>query len=341
MEQPSDPSVANRYAENVVALQMFRDHPLLGVGPANYSPRYVAYAQRLGFDTGYAGGPYRANEQEAHNLYLEALAESGVLGGLVLFGTFALALLASWRARARLPRREALLAEGTLVALLVVLTASIFLHNAYPRYPWIFVGLALAAGRLARGVPAETRERPGRPGDRRLGVAYVMSRFPKISETFILNEILVLERLGVRVEVFPLLSEDEDVRHPEADRLVARAHHARLLSPAVLGAQAAWLAGGAVPLCADVVAHAPRQRAVARGVRARVLRRPARGSLRPGHARGRGRARARALRDLPGARRARRPRADRDPVRLHRSRARHLRRPHHARRRSCAARTSS
>jgi colanic acid/amylovoran biosynthesis glycosyltransferase len=242
VEQPSDPSVANRYAENVVALKMFRDHPLLGVGPANYSPRYVAYAQRLGFDTGYAGGPYRAHEQEAHNLYLETLAESGVLGGLVLFGTFALALLAAWRARARLPRREALLAEGMFVALLVVLTASIFLHNAYPRYPWIFVGLALAAGRLAGGPQAKHAKRPVAPAAAQPVVAYVMSRFPKISETFILNEILVLERLGVRVEVFPLLSEHEDVRHPEADRLVARAHHAPLLSLKVLGAQAAWLA---------------------------------------------------------------------------------------------------
>ena len=34
------------------------------------------------------------------------------------------------------------------------------------------------------------------PGDR-ARVAYVMSRFPKISETFILFEMLEVERLGV------------------------------------------------------------------------------------------------------------------------------------------------
>jgi glycosyltransferase involved in cell wall biosynthesis len=73
-------------------------------------------------------------------------------------------------------------------------------------------------------------------------VAYVMSRFPKISETFILNEILELERLGVTVEVFPLKREREPTVHREAEPLVRRAHFTRLLSRQVAGAQAAWLA---------------------------------------------------------------------------------------------------
>ena len=36
-------------------------------------------------------------------------------------------------------------------------------------------------------------------------VAYVMSRFPELTETFILYEILAMERQGIRVEVYPLL----------------------------------------------------------------------------------------------------------------------------------------
>src|SRR4051795_10791622 len=36
-------------------------------------------------------------------------------------------------------------------------------------------------------------------------VAYLMSRFPKITETFILYEILELEQLGMQIEVFPLI----------------------------------------------------------------------------------------------------------------------------------------
>lgn len=40
---------------------------------------------------------------------------------------------------------------------------------------------------------------------RTLKVAYVLSRFPKLTETFVLYEILALKRQGVPVEIYPLL----------------------------------------------------------------------------------------------------------------------------------------
>jgi colanic acid/amylovoran biosynthesis glycosyltransferase len=82
-------------------------------------------------------------------------------------------------------------------------------------------------------VTAET----GRP--RR--IAYLMSRFPKISETFILYEIVALEKIGLDVEIFPLVREREPVQHREAERLAAKAHDVRLASLAVLRAQLHWL----------------------------------------------------------------------------------------------------
>lgn len=72
-------------------------------------------------------------------------------------------------------------------------------------------------------------------------VAYLMSRFPKISETFVLYEIVELERMGFRVEIFPLLREREQVLHAEAAPLVARAHYSRPNDRKVLAAQAYWL----------------------------------------------------------------------------------------------------
>ena len=72
-------------------------------------------------------------------------------------------------------------------------------------------------------------------------VAYVMSRFPKISETFIVTEILAVERRGVRVEVYPLLRENEQLTHPEARPLIARAHYTPFLSRAILASQVYWL----------------------------------------------------------------------------------------------------
>jgi len=73
-------------------------------------------------------------------------------------------------------------------------------------------------------------------------VAYVMSRFPKISETFILTEILELERSGVGAEIYPLLREHARLVHPEAEAVTARAHYVPFVSPAVLASQIHWLA---------------------------------------------------------------------------------------------------
>lgn len=80
----------------------------------------------------------------------------------------------------------------------------------------------------------------GSPRQRRT-VAYTMSRFPKITETFILIEMLELERQGVRVEVFPLIRERAPVQHADAQTMVERAHFCRLFSRPVLDAQFYWL----------------------------------------------------------------------------------------------------
>ena len=70
-----------------------------------------------------------------------------------------------------------------------------------------------------------------------LKVAYIMSRFPKLTETFILYEILAMEALGARVEVYPLLRENERVLHPEAARMLARVHFHPFVSLPILTAQ--------------------------------------------------------------------------------------------------------
>jgi colanic acid/amylovoran biosynthesis glycosyltransferase len=81
--------------------------------------------------------------------------------------------------------------------------------------------------------------RGGRP--RRLKVAYVMSRFPKLSETFVLGEILAVEEHGVEVELFPLLRERAEVVHAEAAALCERARFQPFLSMPILGSQLHFL----------------------------------------------------------------------------------------------------
>jgi glycosyltransferase involved in cell wall biosynthesis len=72
-------------------------------------------------------------------------------------------------------------------------------------------------------------------------VAYMMSRFPRLTETFILYEILALEEMGIRVELYPLLREQVSIQQPEAAPLVERAHYQPFLSWPIVRAHARFL----------------------------------------------------------------------------------------------------
>lgn len=72
--------------------------------------------------------------------------------------------------------------------------------------------------------PRRPASAPDPAADPRPCVAYLMSRFPRLTETFVLDEILALEARGVRVEVLPLWRESAPLLHPEARAVVERAH---------------------------------------------------------------------------------------------------------------------
>jgi len=68
-----------------------------------------------------------------------------------------------------------------------------------------------------------------------------MSRFPKLTETFVLDEMIAVERHGARVELFPLLRERAERVHAEAVPWISRAHYLPFLSPAILRSNLAVL----------------------------------------------------------------------------------------------------
>ena len=88
--------------------------------------------------------------RSAHDLYLESLAETGIVGSVPFFSLLAFALVEAWRGRRGKRDRLSLLSEGAFVALVSFLITAVTLHSGYPRYLWMFVGLALAAGRVRR-----------------------------------------------------------------------------------------------------------------------------------------------------------------------------------------------
>ena len=113
-----------------VAGRMVRDEPLLGAGAGQFE-RYWLERRPTSF---YA--------RDAHNLYLETLAELGPLGLLLLVATLALPLVALRRARRRL---LAAAAAGAYVAFLV--HAAVDWHWEVPAVtvPALFCAVALLA----------------------------------------------------------------------------------------------------------------------------------------------------------------------------------------------------
>jgi glycosyltransferase involved in cell wall biosynthesis len=77
------------------------------------------------------------------------------------------------------------------------------------------------------------------PGRRR--IAYVVSRFPAVTETFILDELRELRARGVEVEVLPLFGARGGELHEAFGQLRPRTHYHRTLSWELAAAQLHWL----------------------------------------------------------------------------------------------------
>lgn len=56
-------------------------------------------------------------------------------------------------------------------------------------------------------------------------VCYVLKRFPRLSETFILNEVRALERLGTNLVIVSLLPREEGISHPTVQEVRAKTYY--------------------------------------------------------------------------------------------------------------------
>ncbi|MFN8530230.1 MAG: O-antigen ligase family protein [Anaerolineae bacterium] len=152
----SEDSLKGRSSEAMVAVSMFLDHPLFGIGIANYESNYLDYSVQFGIDR-------RLENREAHSLYLEALAETGIIGVFVLGIVFVVAFtgLQSAKAKLRSIHREDLVpyVVGAQLGLLSYLTTSLFLHNAYSRYLWQIIAVCAGAIVLADALVLRARAR--------------------------------------------------------------------------------------------------------------------------------------------------------------------------------------
>ena len=66
-------------------------------------------------------------------------------------------------------------------------------------------------------------------------IAYVMSRFPLLSETFILREMIEAERQGLDIALYPLICQEQEIIHAEVAPWLERRNCTPFLSLHVLG----------------------------------------------------------------------------------------------------------
>jgi O-antigen ligase len=148
----TESSIRGRSSETIVAVEMFYDHPVIGVGRGLYETYYLEYASKLGLDD-------RGESRQAHSLYFEAAAEQGLLGVIALGSMIAILWLGMNRARRtvlRLGREDlGLWISGVQLGLAGYLLTSVFLHDDYIRYLSLVIALAAASSAMAERMVSE------------------------------------------------------------------------------------------------------------------------------------------------------------------------------------------
>lgn len=137
----ADTSVQGRMTQYLTATYMIRDNPLLGVGPGQASRYITDYARGIGFRI-------LSDGRRIHNLYLEEMVDTGLLGFGFLMGIVGLTLvqLSYLRARYRLTRPDIVYtASSLMLSIVTYLSTAMFLHLAYMRYFWMMMALAGSA----------------------------------------------------------------------------------------------------------------------------------------------------------------------------------------------------
>lgn len=152
-----DTSVVRRYVLNVAAWHVFLGHPVLGVGPGHFAEYYsIPYGNRVGLIE-------QLKKYRGHNLYLETLAETGILG-LVSFLSVILAIMwGLWGIWRRLQQKGSEFADTAMafsLCLVAYLISAIFAHLSYQRYFWLLMALCSATMHILGKVE---QERAGEP----------------------------------------------------------------------------------------------------------------------------------------------------------------------------------
>ena len=140
-DQHVDTALQGRATENLAALNAFKDHPIVGVGPDQF---FKVYSTQYGNELGLR---FLEENRRAHNLYLEMGADLGV-AGLLAFLAIVTVTLAHLLILARFWREKRpdlnILAMGALMSIVAYMLSGVFLQLSFQRYFWILIALGNA-----------------------------------------------------------------------------------------------------------------------------------------------------------------------------------------------------
>jgi hypothetical protein len=125
-----DPSLA-RVELWIVALRIFKDHPFFGVGPGNYNTAFPLYFQGS-LDSQSSWG-------SSHNLYLQQLAERGLVGLTALVAALAALTGRAYTRARRNPSAWNLWAWGAWAAFLVMNLTEVAFQNELVTTFFLFI----------------------------------------------------------------------------------------------------------------------------------------------------------------------------------------------------------
>jgi O-antigen ligase len=135
--------------------RMIEDNPILGVGLANFAETSLHYVN----EPGRLNTENRGEALVAHNIYLETLAELGVVGLLIFLPVLGAPLVMTLRAARNFAdagdHRTEALARALFVAQMAMLSAAFFASIQYNKQLWILLAFGPALLAVSRSSPRE------------------------------------------------------------------------------------------------------------------------------------------------------------------------------------------
>ena len=145
-----------------VGWRMVEDHPVRGVGLGSFQPSSIHYILEPGELT--RSDQIVDTPKVAHNIYLQALAEQGVIGLVMFCGILVIPIACALRAARNFARSHDLqmeiMARALVIALAGILAADFFASEQFNKLLWLLQGmgpalLAISQRGRARGAGAE------------------------------------------------------------------------------------------------------------------------------------------------------------------------------------------